>query len=506
VSVRYPSIRATWLERPLSGPLCAIGWVVATVVFLGLVRLVGGPTESDLSESAYATWTIAHGHFACAYSPASTFHFPSIALPNTTIAPLWPLLSGGLASLLSIGHSVPFPSQSALGPHCSSALAATFKWSVQSGAATTTVKLGYITWLVLMAGTIALLRAVGRGRCGWEPTALVILACVPFTWMALGQYFHPQDIVAMGLALGCLACAKRGWWIWAGAFVGLAVTAQQFSLLVLLPLAVVAPTGRRLRFVSAALGAVALVIVPMVIVTSGRAVKAEAIGSGNSVSYGGTVLGELHLHGAILVAISRILPLLLSIVLARWSLRRLGPRALDSVPLLSLIATSLSLRLVLEQNLFGYYLMALSVTLVMVDIISGRIRGQLVAWLVLAALAFSPVPWGFLANGVAWGLQEREVLPFIVMASSLCLIVWDARNGQIRRYLVALFVVTVLAFGRLPGSIPEIRHAFPTWFWQLVIVGTGVVLAAGPLLAAVRDDVDGDRDPLTQHGKALTHA
>ena len=56
------------------------------------------------------------------------------------------------------------------------------------------------------------------------------------------------------------------------------------------------------------------------------------------------------------------------------------------MPLISLVATSLALRLVFEQNIFGYYFMALCVTLVLLDVISGRIRGELVAWLALITL------------------------------------------------------------------------------------------------------------------------
>jgi hypothetical protein len=195
----------------------------------------------------------------------------------------------------------------------------------------------------------------------------------------------------------------------------------------------------------------------------------------------------LHLHGALLVAASRLLPIALAMALAWWALRRLGPSVLEPLPLVSLVATSLSLRLVFEQNLFGYYFMALAVSLVLLDVIVGRIRGQLVAWLALLVLAFSPVPWGFISNSVAWGLQEREFLPFIAMAVAIGLIVRDARRGRVRRYLVAWLGVVFLAFARLPWTDPPFRHALPTWFWQIVLVASGLALALGPLLSAVRN-------------------
>ena len=176
--------------------------------------------------------------------------------------------------------SVPHPG--ALGPHCSTALVAMYKWSVQSGAALPTVRIGYLSWFVLMGGVVALLRTSGRGRCRWEPLVLVLMACVPPALSALLDYFHPQDLIAMGLVLGGVACARRGWWIWAGALVGLAFTSQQFALLVIVPLFVVAPRHRQAKFAGAVVGAAALVLLPMVALTSGRALSTSLLGTGDS--------------------------------------------------------------------------------------------------------------------------------------------------------------------------------------------------------------------------------
>jgi len=106
-------------------------------------------------------------------------------------------------------------------------------------------------------------------------------------------------------------------------------------------------------------------------------------------------------------------------------MRRLGSAALEPLPLVSLIATSLSLRLVFEVNMIGYYLMAMAVSLVMLDVIRGRISLLLVGWLGLVFLAFYP-PWEF--DPMSYGL--------------------------------------------------------PPWMWQILILGSGVVLAAGPLMSA----------------------
>jgi hypothetical protein len=474
--IRRVSAPPSWLARPLSRGRCALGWLAATAVFIGLIRLFGGPAEADVSESSYSTWAIAHGHLACAYPPASTYHFFSLAKPGPFIPPIWPILSGGLAALTGIGRSVSFPSLAALGPHCSTASVATSQWANRSGALLPTMRLGYFSWLVLMAGVVAFLRASGRGLCGWEPTVLVLMACIPSVSMPLFEAFHPQDIVAMGFVLVGLACVLRGWWVSAGVLLALAVTSQQFALLVLAPLVLVAPSNRRYRFVGGAVVASALILVPVIAITSGRALNAVVLGSGDTPSVGGTVLWYLHLQGFLLVALSRVLPIGLSIALAWWAVRRLGPTAHKPVPLLSLIATSLSLRLVFEQNVFGYYFMALAVSLVLLDVVCGRIGGPLVAWLALACLAFFPG---------SWGLVAREYLPFSSMAVVLLLILCDAFRARIRWYLIAWLACVALAYAQFPLTSLPLRHAFPIWCWQVILVSSGLALAVRPLVSHV---------------------
>jgi hypothetical protein len=465
---------ASWMDRPLSDRGCIFGWLAATAVFFGWVRLFGGPAYVDAVESVYSTWAIAHGHLACAYPPGTPYHFAGVGHPIPFIAPLWPLISGGVTALTQIGHSVPFPSSAAMGPHCSTALTAITRWSTRSGALTTTMKVGYLCWFPLMAAVIAVLRASGRGRTRWEPLTLLALTCVPCVLMPLLDDFHPQDLLAMGLVLGGVACARRGYWVWAGALLGLAVTSQQFALLVLAPLFIVAPADRRVRFTWAAIGAGAVIVLPMVAVTSGRALGPVLIGSGNQPSVGGPLVWELHLHGTLLVGVSRVLPIVLAMVLASWAVRRLDSAVLEPVPLLSLVATSLSFRLVFEQNLFGYYFMALAAALLLLDAVRRHFRGQLVAWVALVALAFNPAPWQF---------QFRAYLPPLLLLLVLALLVRDALEGRVRWYLLAWFVLVVAAFAHFPITSLPPRHPLPTWLWQLILVPTGLWLAIEPLVS-----------------------
>ena len=150
----------------------------------------------------------------------------------------------------------PFPSQHALGASCGNAYNAMYRWAAGTLSLVPTLGLGYVSWFVLLAGFIAVLRASGRGRSGFEAAGVILLAVVPVVWGALIQYYHPEDLLAMGLALGGVACSLRRKWVWAGLLLGLAVTSQQFSLLILAPLVVVVPGSQRLRLIASSAAAV----------------------------------------------------------------------------------------------------------------------------------------------------------------------------------------------------------------------------------------------------------
>jgi hypothetical protein len=381
--IEKKSNRASWLDRPLSNRWCALGWLLATVAFVGLTQLLGGPTQVDATLSGPSTWAIAHAVPACAYPTAST--------PG--VAPLYPLVSGVFAWMLRVGHGVPFPSPAALGAHCSTASDAIGNWANRSNAVRETVLIGYLGWLALLAGVVALFRSSGRGRCGWEVTGVMLLGCAPPIILVLQEYFHPEDLMAIGLAFAGLACARRGQWIWTGILLGLALTSQQFALLVAAPLLVVAPKNQRIRYAGAVMGSAAVVVIGMVVITSGRVIDVLA-GTTATPSTGGTLLSVAGLHGFSLVLASRALPIAFAMMLAWWAVRRLGAAALDPVPLVSLIATSLCFRLVFEVNLFGYYLMAVAASLIVLNVVAGRVHLYLVAWLGLVTFAYDPLRWG----------------------------------------------------------------------------------------------------------------
>jgi hypothetical protein len=304
--------------------------------------------------------------------------------------------------------------------------------------------------------------------------------------------YHPQDLLALGLLLGAIACALRRSWLWSGILLGLAVSSQQFALLALAPLLIVAPGRARWRVAVGAAAAWIVVALPF-LTASRRAFNAVTIGTGNFPSYGGTWVRFFHLKGAPLILVSRILPIAVTIGLAWWLLRRIGSRVLEPVPLMSLMTVSLSMRLVFEQNMFGYYFIAMAVLLVLLEVIDGRLRGELLAWIAMILLAYNAIPFGLSYNAVSWGQRAWILLPEIAMAIVLALIIGDAVRRKVRWYLVAWLVVALLAFARWPpwtqtwpGWSNAFGPLFHHWTWQLILLPTGIALAVWPLVSYLR--------------------
>jgi len=467
-----------WLEHPLSAGWCIVGWIAASSAFFGLVALLGGPHQGDSDSSTLSTWAIAHGAFSCAYHPAQTFHF-------SLTAPLYPLLSGGVAALLRIGNSVAFPSLNSFGPHCITAFRTISSWSARSHAENPTLDIGYVSWIAVLVGIVTLLRASARGRRYWEPMILVLVALATPVFMALSVFFHPQDVLALGLTLSALAFIRRGSWGWAGLLLGLAYSSQQFAILALVPLAVLAPRRQVLRFVSLAIGAAAIIDLPIIFMTSGRALTAVLTGTGWVHSIGGTILDEVGLSKSWAVLLSRVTPIICSATLAWWARRQLGSRALEPVPLISLICTSFCFRLIFEVNLWGYYVMATAVTLVILDAAIGQVRSELVCWLALVVWTFNPVIWASAVSGMSSRVELYVALPIVLIGAALLFIVLDVFHHRIRLHL--LIFVSLLTAARAHEGWRSVPVGPPTsvWYWQLVLIPIATVWAVRPLIATI---------------------
>jgi hypothetical protein len=254
------SVRA-WLDEPKSRAACLIAWLASGAALIGITAVLGGPSAGDSQETQLTSWSIAHGQFACAY----------VSEPHVIQeGPLYGLLSVPFNWIFHIGGGVAFPSAAQLGPHCGNAFSAVSLWSSRSLAINGSLRVGYLAWIAMLIGVVALLRVCGRGRCGWEMAAVVAVAVAPPVFMCVQEDFHPEDLLCMGLVLAAIACVRRGAWSWSGVLTGLAMTSQLFGLLIVAPLFVLAPGRARLRFAAAALGSFLVVYVPLGVATDGR--------------------------------------------------------------------------------------------------------------------------------------------------------------------------------------------------------------------------------------------
>ena len=84
------------------------------------------------------------------------------------------------------------------------------------------------------------------------------------------------------------------------------------------------------------------------------------------------------------------------------------------------------------------------------NVIDGRLRGELLAWLAMILLAYQAFPFGLAYNALSWGERAAILLPEVVTALVLALVVWDAFQRRVRWYLVVWLIIAISAFGRWP--------------------------------------------------------
>jgi hypothetical protein len=359
----------------VSSTRCVLGWLVATGIFVACAFAWYLPTIPDNWESIVPAVAIEQGSLHCAY-PAQA---------KSSVPPVYPLIAAGVMEVTHIGAGEA-SGYLFTGPHC--AEPGSGPYHEPFSAKQPLFLLGFVGWPILLAGFVSVLRVSGRGRTRWELLGVCVLAVTPSVVDPLVQYFHPEDMVAMGFILFGLAAAIRQRWLLAGLCIGLACCSKQYALLALAPLVVAAPRRDRWRLLAAAVGVSAAVCLPFVALVGKGAIDAIA---GTYATPGGTptLVGALHLHGIALVAASRAVPLVLAASIAGWARSRLGPALYRPEPLVALLAVCLALRLVFEVNLFGTYFMATIVALLLIDIVGGRLRFETIGWIVVIA-AFYP--------------------------------------------------------------------------------------------------------------------
>lgn len=468
---------------PLGPALVLAGVLGAIALYVLAIRVLGGVAEGDAAVSIYSTWAIAHGHLACAYPPPR-FHglgLPRIAQPYTSVTPFYPVVSAALVAIFRIGHAVPFPSAATLGPNCVHAYQAIFAWSVRASDALTTMQIGYVSAALALVAVVLVWRATGRAMTRRGLGALALTSLSAPVIGCLLEFYHPQDLLALALTLGGLAAAMRKRWGWAGVALGLAVTTNQYALLVAVPFLVVAPRARWWRYAIGLAAAVTVVDLPFLVATGGRAFRAIVIGSGFTRSYGGTVVWETRLQGAPLFVLARVAPIVVAVALAWVVRRRLGERIYEPTTLSSLVGVLLALRLVFEVNLWGYYFAALAVAMLVVEAQRARWRPAVTFWWLTIWLAYDPLPAGFQTNSTILDIHLRVWGPTVVVAVATLVVLVATLQRRLSWWWWLWVVGASIAFVRLPMVDALAHRAWPTWLWQLILVPSGLALVGTPL-------------------------
>jgi hypothetical protein len=389
----------------------------------------------DTWESAVPALAIEHGLLECAYP----------ARAESAVPPLYPLVAAGILAVSRAGNG-PLPVTWEVAVSCDKrgghGSVHASEWPF--------LLTGLVGWPVLAVGSILVLGAGGLRRTRWELFALGLIACLPFVAGALLPFFHPEDLLAMGFILATLGVAARDRWGAAGICIGLACCSKQYALLALIPLAVVAPREKRVRFTAGCVVTAAIVVVPL-LAAVGRGMARSLLGSYATTQSQGTLVATLHLHGAPLTLVSRVLPLVVAACVAGAARIRLGRTLLRPAPLSALVVTCLALRLVFEVSLISYYFLATAVGIVVVDALSFRLRGWTIGWL-LAVAAFYPPDFELLvpARERAPVLFQLGLMGWLLALSVSTL--WRARSTMPVDHMGARPTAQLLA----PGASPPV--------------------------------------------------
>jgi hypothetical protein len=353
-------------------------FVVSFVVFILLVERTWGINSAD-SGTVLPTATLwAHGLGACALvTPAGT-------TSNPLSGPVFPLLDALLQWILQLGRSSPFPAHLAA-QHCANAYSAAFTWVTTVPLGNQELNVGLVTWPVLALGSLSFLRTTSRSHTRSEWLLLGALALSPGAVFAFTDYYHPEDLLAIGLLLACAGALRREHYVGVG-FIGvLAFASQQNVVLALLVIALVLPHARAVR--RAALGSLMCALLletPLVLWSGPRILSVTLVGTGLSDNpVWGTWMAQLHLAGSSALWISRAGPLVSTALLLVWLRRR---RPLSALGLLGAFEVVFTARLVFEENLWGYYGLAVLTCWTLTAVVRRRLNVGVVVWAVLLIL------------------------------------------------------------------------------------------------------------------------
>ncbi len=340
-------------------------YVAALGVFVGIVTVRGGPSVGDAYAVTKPAAALADGNLTEAAHDSVLPQPPGYALLTSPLVLVFRPLIG---SPTWCDGRVPAVTRVLL-PFCAPNQLATHRWYRSQGV------LGILAWVVLALCCVRLLRVAGAGGGPAELLLVTVLATMPASAGGVVETFHPQDLVCVGLVCAALAEALRRRWVATGLLFGVAFLCKQFALLALVAVVVAVPGWReRLRVVGSAAAVVACGIIPFAAVDpSGTWNRLSAVNAGGiGTVKSGTVLGLTTLSESTKLLIARDGPVLLALAMALWARRRAGAQLLTAGALIGLATACLAARLVAEVWFSGYYLLAVSAGLVLLDLAARR--------------------------------------------------------------------------------------------------------------------------------------
>jgi hypothetical protein len=387
--------------------------VAAGVCFAGIIIVrQGPPSGGDTAPLTAVTSALADGHLGVAANNDGLPNPPGYALLAAPLVAAWPSWIGAPAWCTQPGRAADVHSQAgyvrdpsfgtdvgecgsprrlssgALGPSLS-------PWYRSQGL------LGVLSWLVLAAGGLALLRAADADNPARIAALVALLAFLPAASSAIVQLFHPQDMVSLGFALLAMAQVLRRRLVLGGLLFGAAVVTKQYAVLLLLPGLVVVDDARaRAKVAIAALVLAVAVLVPFFVVAPRATLEnLSGFSAGGAVS-GATVLALAGWSTTVVSAIARDTPVLFAGAVCLWAYRRRGPWLQRPEALLALGLACVGSRLVFESVIFPYYLLATSVIFFMLDLVAKRSPHRSLAWCAAAAFFVAVHPGNQAVNAV----------------------------------------------------------------------------------------------------------
>jgi len=413
--------RQPLLDRPLGRGQAVLWWTLASALFILVVVGQFGPTNHDAIEWDTPAWTLAHGQPSCSYR----FGF------QTEPPPLFPELVGGVeVTVHSLDRRLfaarPYPTVDCRQDEADLSTAA----SLHDAAL-----IGFLAWFVLLCGVVLVFRSDRRPPTIREAAGVLGLAVLPPVSAALTTSIHPEDLVAVGLCLAAVARSTRRRDVLVGVLFGLAACSQQFALLAVVPIVVLAGWGERARVMAGAGAAASAVCLPFLITDPGGLLHAF---SGSSATQAGgatpTFVLEIHLHGVLLVVVSRGLPLLAAAIFTWGAGRRLGDRRWAVVPLLSVLAVCMTFRLLFEVELFLWYFAAVAVLLLLVAAMDRSATPlwlvSWAAWNAVVVICYSERSWDSFLQMSLVGLVSQAIVVGWAFGLGVT-VLWRTSNGRV---------------------------------------------------------------------------